>query len=122
MNPLKVIWKVLKWVVPALAVLWVLGLGMAMLGVIEYRLVAPWLQEAERQVFEETRSFIRGTEDELNQMRRECIQADTEASGDALKNMIISRWNRFSSKDEVSEDLRIWIENLKEGDVQCGNS
>lgn len=122
MSPGKLAWTILKWAVPSLAVLWVIGFGLAMANVIQYRFVAPWYQEAERQVFEETRSFVRGTIDELRQMQRECLEADSEASGQALENMIVSRWDRFSSKDEAPDDLRRWIENLKEGDAQCGSS
>lgn len=62
--------------------------GIAILGLEMKRYFAPRNAEIDRQVFEETPSFVHGKAQQIARLRSEYLMADTEAKKNALRQLI----------------------------------
>jgi Tfp pilus assembly protein PilO len=77
-----------------------------------YKLVAPMRAEAEREVYEETKSYVDGTIRDLQNLRLEYLSAETEAHKSALRSTILHRAADFD-RAKLPENLRDFIAELE---------
>jgi hypothetical protein len=76
-----------------------------------YKYFAPRKAEVQRQVFEETASYVRGNIQELEKQHLEYIKATPEQRR-AMKPIILQEVNGIN-QDNLSPDLKSWINSLK---------
>lgn len=80
-----------------------------------YQYFAPKRAEAERKVFEESRSFNVGMAQELENMQRDYLTQKDPNSKKAIAAMILNRASGFNLDDPaVSRELRDFINQLKQ--------
>lgn len=78
-----------------------------------YKYFAPKQAAAERQVFEQTRSWNAGMVQELQNMRFDYIKTPDKNAKDALASIILHRTSGFNMEDPiVPADLRSFIAQL----------
>lgn len=81
-----------------------------------YRDAAPRYQEAEREVFVNTASYINGKTDELNRMRRQYETATDPAAKKAIREEALTSAGTVDN-NKLPADLRGWIKKLKANPV-----
>lgn len=76
-----------------------------------YKVFAPKMEEARREVFEQTKSYQQGTIQNLRRMQEEYITADAEHQG-ALAAVILHTAADFPEAD-MPADVKAFIDELK---------
>lgn len=75
-----------------------------------YKVFAPKYEQTRRDVFETSRAFNQGLNQEIANMRFQYEQAEPEHK-DALRSIILHRV--AGDEDHLSPDLQAWVTNLK---------
>lgn len=75
-----------------------------------YKVFAPKYEQTRRDVFEESRAFNQGLNQEIQNMRFDYEQADDEHRA-ALRSIILHRAAGY--EDHLSEELQAWVVTLK---------
>ncbi len=79
-----------------------------------YKFWAPKQAVVQRQVFEQTPSYVKGMVQELNNMRFDYVKTSDPDAKAALADIIIHRASGFNLNDpDVPADLRSFIERLE---------
>jgi len=78
-----------------------------------YKFWAPKMANAQRQVFENTQSYVQGKVDYLTRLRFEYQTATDESRKAALRTMIITEAAQVDN-DKLPPDLQAFITRLKE--------
>ena len=105
-------------VVLSLIVFLVIVLGVAWLvqgnDFFMYKVFAPQYESVRRETFENSKAYRQGMIQELQNMRREYIQADDPEEKAALASIILHRASDFDlNQTDVPPDLREFIEQLR---------
>lgn len=80
-----------------------------------FKFWGPKFQSAEREVFEETRSFVRGINQDIVRYRQEYCSAEPGSSErGVMKSTILHRAAEIDPED-LRDDLRTFVENLERG-------
>jgi len=105
--------KIIGGIVLVLVILIGLDFGFGYLGVFKTRTVGKAQQDAQREVFESTQSFVEGKRQEALKMYREWTSADIEDKP-GLEKMA---GHTFANVDEkiFEEPLKTWVHNCKYG-------
>lgn len=77
-----------------------------------YREAAPRMQEAERDVFVQTPSYVNGKIDELTKYRLDYESTKDETTRSALRREAIRAANTVD-RSKLPRDLRAWVESLE---------
>jgi hypothetical protein len=105
--------KIIGWSILALVLLIGLSWGGTALGLLHMKVFEPKRQNIEREIFENTQSYVEGKRQEAMKMYREWNAADDE-SKPGLEKMA---GHTFSNVDDdiFEEPLRTWVHNCKYG-------
>jgi len=105
--------KIIGIVILVMVVLIGLDFGFGYLGVFKTRTVGKAKQDAQREVFESTQSYVEGKRQEAMKMYREWIKADAEEKAGLEK----LAGHSFSNVDDeiFEEPLKTWVHNCKYG-------
>jgi hypothetical protein len=76
-----------------------------------YKVFAPQMEEARREVFENTKSYQQGTIQNLRRMQEEYVTADTQHQG-ALASIILHTAADFPEAD-MPADIKAFVSELK---------
>jgi hypothetical protein len=101
-----------------LTLLVIYGLGFLATGgdLIIYKFWAPKQAAAERQVFEQTPSYVKGQVQELENMQLEYSRTTDPNAKSAIAGIILHRASGFNLNDpDVPQSLRTFISQLKDG-------
>jgi len=107
---MKIIWTILLYIVIITIILW-LGFWLRYLWIIQYWFFAPMQKNIEREVFENTQSYVEGKRQELVKYRLEYITTKDEDVKAAIKMTIIQSFANFD-KSKLDYELRIFLESL----------
>lgn len=81
-----------------------------------YRFFAPKYAEVQREVFQNTPSYVNGMQQELDSMHLEWSTAD-DAHKSLIESIALQRASTMDNKD-LSPDLQVWISQLKAKQMQ----
>lgn len=77
-----------------------------------YKVFAPKYEEARRETYEQSTSYIQGTIQELERLQVEYVNAPNESAKETVAAVILKRASGFP-EDRLPSDLRIFINDLK---------
>lgn len=99
-----------------LAVLVIYGLGFVATGgdLLIYKFWAPKRANAERQVFEQTQSYVQGKVEYLTRLRYEYKTSVDPAQKKALGQLVIDEASTIDNS-KLSYDLQVFISTIKDG-------
>jgi len=103
--------KVIGIIVGILLIFIALDLGFGYVGVFKTKTVGKAQQNAQREVFEETQSFVEGKRQEALKFYKEYISADIEDKA-ALTEMVSHSFANFD-EDKLKEPLKTFVYNCK---------
>lgn len=83
------------------------------LDVVSYATFAPWKEEVRRETYEESRTHVQGTIEELYRLKLEYEQNPEHRS--SLRSIAL-REVRGLEKDEIPRELRSWLDTLRTND------
>lgn len=92
-----------------LAVFLIVGGSFASL--YHYKFLAPKFQAVDREVFENTPSYVQGKEQYLGRLRREYDEADTSAQKKSLRELILSEASTVD-REQLSSSLQKFLSKL----------
>jgi len=86
--------------------------GLNYFGLVQYKFFAPKFQEARREVFEHTQSYVEGKRQELTKYRLEYMRTENPTEKSAIRMTIL---NSFANFDEslLPPDLRSFLHEIK---------
>ncbi len=94
-----------------------IGLGLEWAGAWHdlafYKYFAPKQENARREVYEHTDSYVSGKIDYISELRLEYESTKDDSHKEALRRMILSQAEGLDN-DEIPRDLRVFIAELKE--------
>jgi hypothetical protein len=100
------------WVKFALVlILVVFGFGLLRLGYKSY--FAPKHAEVDREVFENTKSYVHGKTQDLAKYYREYQETEDMEDKAAIQEMIVMQFAEFDSKNVKNESLRRFLVNMR---------
>ncbi len=101
-----------------LAILLFVGLmfGLSALGLVHYQFFAPKFQAAEREVYEQTPSYVQGKEQSLSELRLEYQRAKTQGEKNNIKAMVINEAATVDLNLLKDRSLRRFVQDLREAD------
>jgi hypothetical protein len=102
-------------VIASIAVLIGLYFGLGYLGVIHTRTVGKAQQNAQREVFENTQSYVEGKRQEAIKFYKEYREAKTDADKNAIKMMVSQNFANFDQDKYLEEPVRTFVYNCKYG-------
>lgn len=105
--------KKFLWIAP-LGLVGVLGLIFLLtaFGLFNLKFWGPKFQEADREIFEETQSFVHGKISHLNRLRLEYETADTDTRRASYRTMILQEASVLE-EDALPASLKLFIDSLK---------
>lgn len=103
--------KVILSIIGVLVILIALDFGFGYLGVFKTRTVGKAQQNAQREVFEETQSYVEGKRQEANKMYREWVKADDKEK-EMICNMAAHTFANFD-ENKLDEPVRTWVYKCK---------
>lgn len=68
----------------------------------------------ERDIFEESQSYVQGTQRDLSNLRLEYLEAETETRRAAIRDVILHRISEFRDRDRLTPDLQEFIRELEQ--------
>lgn len=71
--------------------------------------------DVEREVFENTKSYVKGMSDDLAKYKFEFTMSDDEVEKEAIADLIRSRFADFDSNDLNNRELREFLANIRNG-------
>jgi len=80
-----------------------------------YKFWAPKYKAVERQVFEETQSYVHGANQELAKLYLEWKQASTETEKKAIEEVVRMRFAQFPADKVANDEIREWFEDIMAG-------
>lgn len=92
----------------AFVLLIVVAFGLEMIGLQWTRFFKPRYENVEREVFEETKSYVHGKIQDLAKYYGEYQTSDEEGKA-AIKGVIEVRFAEFDAKHVESDKLRSWL-------------
>jgi hypothetical protein len=110
--------KIIGIVILSLVVLIGLDFGFGYLGVFKTKTVGKTRQNAEREVFEQTQSYVEAKRQEAIKLYAE-YNRSSEDEKKTLEFVIRNKFANFNEQKYINEpELRIWIYNIKLGKTQ----
>jgi hypothetical protein len=104
-------WKIILLVIAGLAILIALDFGFGYLGVFKTKTVGKARQDAQREVFEQTQSYVEGKRQEALKFYKEYKKADV-AERPAIEEMVSHSFANFDEQ-KLNEPLRSFVYNCK---------
>jgi hypothetical protein len=101
-----------KWSFFGLLLLAVLLFAAHGIGLVNLRFWGPQFQEARREIFEETQSFVHGKITHLNRLRLEYESTELDTRRKALRTMILQE-AAVLEEENLPTDLRSFIQSLR---------
>jgi len=90
-----------------------ISFGLGYLGVLRTKTVGKAQQNAQREVFEQTQSYVEGKRQEAAKSYKEWIQAD-ETSKKALENLARHTFANFDEQKYLQDGpIKTWVYNCK---------
>lgn len=102
-----VIWPAFKWIVVFMLFVFALTMVGNALGLFSYRLWAPEREEARREVYEETPSFVHGKRQYLTRLHMEWQRAQSEGARGAICSAARHEASTLDPK-HLTETLSDW--------------
>lgn len=104
-------WKIVLLVFSGLLLLIVLDFGFGFVGVFKTKTVGKAQQNAQREVFEQTQSYVEGKRQEALKFYKEYKDAEPEDRG-AIEEMVSHSFANFDEQ-KLSEPLKSFVYNCK---------
>ena len=104
--------KITRIVVAVLIAIVALDFAGSSYGVWKFGFFGPLYESARRDIFEQSRAFNEGMQQELQQMRLDYVRGDT-ATRDALRSVILHRTAAYDLDAIRDPDLRSFIAGLR---------
>lgn len=94
----------------------VFAIGFAATGgdLLTYKFFAPKYANAQREVFQNSTSFVQGKAEYIGKLRYQYLQADG-AQKDALKSLILSEASTVVDKSQLPPDIQGFVRTLEGG-------
>jgi hypothetical protein len=101
----------MKWRRVAVSILAVIAFvfGLSAVGIVHYQIFEPWQQNAERKVFEETKSRMHGVTQDLASYHHQWVVSHTIQERRAIEAVIRQRFAAVDPNDINSSVLRLWF-------------
>jgi hypothetical protein len=90
-----------------------LDLGFGWFGVFKTKTIGKQQQNANREVFKETQSYVDGMAQELSNLKFEYDKATEDIDKKAIENKIRHDFADFNENNLQSEDLRTWLKTIR---------
>lgn len=107
---MKVLWNIFIGLF-ILAIFLGLGFWLRYLWIVQYGFFAPMQKNVEREVFENTQSYVEWKRQELVKYRLEYLRTKDEDEKEAIKMTIIQSFANFD-KSKLDYELRTFLEKL----------
>ena len=95
-----------------------LTFGLGYLGVFHTKTVGKAQHNADREVFEQTQSYVEGKRQEAMKMYKEWVQAETPTEKKALENLVAHTFANIDEQKYFTNPVKTWVYNCKYGVVQ----
>ena len=105
-------WKIVLLIIGAIVLLIALDFGFGFLGVFKTKTVGKAQQNVQREVFEQTQSYVEGKRQIALKYYKEYLQADDD-SKKALKSIVSQDFANFDEDKYLTGELRNFIHNCK---------
>lgn len=70
-------------------------------------------ENARREVFEQTQSFVEGKRQELTKYRLEYMRSKNEQERAAIKSTIVNSFANFNSEEQLSPELQLFLNQMR---------
>ena len=95
-----------------------LTFGSGMLNVIYTKTIGKEQINANREVFESTKTYVKGAADDLAKYKYELSQTKDEIARKAIIDLIIDRYADFDETKLSNENLRWFLQNVRNGNIK----
>jgi hypothetical protein len=103
--------KIVVFVIAAIVLLGSLAFGTTWLGIEWHGFFGPKRQNVEREIFEQTRSYVHGKIQDLTRYRLQYLQADTDSERAAIRSTVRMQFAEFDVEQLPHQELKdFWKE------------
>lgn len=107
--------KVVLVVVLVFVLLTTFSVGTGLLDIKIYQILGQEKASADREIFEENKSHVKGMIDDLADYRYQWQTADSETSKKAILDLVRSKFSDFKLNNINNDDLRLWLDDVLNG-------
>lgn len=111
---MKVGGKIFLGFVGLIALIMVMELAFGWFGVFYTKTVKVEQENADREVFEQTQSYVEGKRQEALKFYKEWREAETESEKKGIENMVMHSFANFDD-EKLQGDVRVFVEHCKYG-------
>lgn len=108
-------WKIVLSIFGIIVILLALDFGFGYVGVFKTKTVGKAQQNAEREVFMETQSFVEGKIQELTKVRKEYLLARDDETRAILCNTVSHSFALFNIEKLPDQDLKDFLKCMRDG-------
>ena len=80
-----------------------------------YKFFAPKYENARREVFENTQSYVEGKRQDLSRYHYEYVKCKTAADSEAIRQVVVQQFANFDEHKIEDPTLRSWLYQVRRG-------